>query len=393
MMRLVLVNHLHPATGLVGSVRFWRMAEELAKLGHRVVLLCGRQDGVDSPEDLRNRLDTHDWSTPLLVACGPNPLLDARAGNQSSSRITGRLRTAWDLLVHGGPFWRWRLEARPFHTVLRERFDPHLCYATFGNLDALGIARDLAKVCRIPWVMDIKDPADDFLPGALRTWLMRPYRNAAAVTLNADFQRRHNPGWARRDAKVIYSGVESLPAPTLTVDEDRYALVGAVYDDRNLMHLLQGFRYCFETRARNARLVYYGKESDRVRSAAIATGLNHQVKYAGMLDRRVLLPECATAAAICYVGYPGTFHHKLLELAALGRPLIACPDESEEGWSLIRKHRIQFTGSSDPAVLREALHRAAAMPTGDTTELRQRFGWPTVARQLEELFVELLGKQ
>lgn len=392
-MRLVLINHLHPATGLVGSVRFWRLAEELAKRGHRVVLLCGKYDSVDKPETLRKRFDAHDWSTPLLVACGPNPLLDARAESRQRSRFAGRVRTAWDLLVHGGPFWNWRAEARPLYKVLHERFDPHFCYATFGNLDALGIARELAKVCRIPWVMDIKDPADAFLPGALRLWLMRPYRDAAAVTMNAGYQRQHNPGWARAAAKVMYSGVESPLIPAPAVDQDRYALVGAVYDDQSLIRLLQGFRYHFTVQAKKARLVYYGKDAARVRLAADAIGLCHRIDYAGMFDRYAMLAECSSAAAICYVGHPGTFHHKLLELAALGRPLLACPNESEEGLSLIREHQIEFTGSVDEAALAMGLRAAATMPTRDTSELQQIFGWPTVARQLEELFYGLLGRK
>lgn len=392
-MRLVLVNPLHPESGLVGAVRFWRLAEELARIGHRVVMLCGSHCGLDTPATLADRLEDHDWSRPLTVAFGNDSRLDPHGTGGSDERsVFGKLRTAWALAVKGGPFWRWRAEARGFHVVLRDRFQPDLCYATFGNLDTLGIARELASACRIPWVMDIKDPADAFLPASIRPWLMRRYTDAAAVTLNADFQRDHNAVWCRPDAETLYSGVEDNVAAVMAVDPRNFALVGSIYDDQALAMLLRGLARYAAGQANDTKLTYFGRETERVRSVAVSVGVGSSVECAGMIERTTMLRRCAAAAAVCYIGHAGTFHHKLLELAGLGRPLIVCPSESREGASLIERYKVQFTASSDEAALACAFESAAHASRLDTTDLRRDFGWPAIARRLEAMFTRVLSK-
>jgi hypothetical protein len=394
LMRLVLINHLHPDTGMVGSVRFWRFSQELALLGHQVILLCASAGEADDLNQFSQRLHSHDWSGPLLVAAGADPRTQQRgAATQGGYRTLRRLHTAWDLVVRGGPFWEWGRDSQPFLSIILTQFKPQLCYATFGNLDALNMARSLAHACKVPWVMDIKDPANAFLPKWLRPWLIRRYRDAAAVTLNADFQRHHNKGWSKPDAQVVYSGVEPCDLAGAAVECSCFALVGAIYDDAALLQLLKAFKQYIQVSDALARMVYYGKEGERVRIAAQLAGVADSVVCAGMVERYEMLRRCGTAAAVCYIGYAGGFHHKLLELAALGRPLIVCPKESAESHALMAKYNYPFFASADQASLFAAMNRAGQTQSVNNRQLLDDLGWPAVTKQLEQIFMTTITNQ
>jgi hypothetical protein len=387
-MRLVFVNYLHPDTGLVGSVRLWRFSQELARRGHRVLLVCSSTGASDNVDGLAERIETHDWREPLVVSVrSGHDEQTSPTGGRIHGRFAKRVRTAWNLLVRGGPFWRWTENCRGHLQVISERFQPQLCYATFGNLDSLNIAQSLARSSGVPWVLDIKDPASAFLPRLLRPWLVRRYRDAAAVTMNAEFQRDRNPGWAGGLAEVVYSGVESCPEIQAPVDADRFALVGAIYDDVALGKLMGGFSQCVKRSGGRARMIYYGKETERVRAASRRSGVAGNVTCAGLVERYEMLRECGSAGAICYVSYAGTFHHKLLELAALGRPLITSPRESDEGRGLLAKYNFPLACGDDESSLAEAMWAARTRPPVQTQEMVKEMSWRSVSAQLERVLM------
>jgi hypothetical protein len=418
--RLVFVNHLHPETGLVGALRMWRFAEELALRGHQIVFLCATHRIADDARALEARLMSHQWAQPLLVACGPRPLEDPRAsaprGGAVASlaqgghvrepeagiprvermrRFSSRVRTAWDLVVRGGPFWSWRQAAQQLYGPLCRQFKPQLAFATFADLDSLNIARDLATECAIPWVLDIKDATDAFVPPALRWLIARRYRDAAAVTLNSEYQRRHNPGWSVAEASVIYSGMETVRAgPNISdFNPQIYSLVGAAYSDESLRDLLTAFRSYAETgfAASSPRMRYYGKEESRVAAAAEAAGAQSLIECVGMVARTRMLVECAKSSAVCYVSSPRTFHHKLIELSSLGRPMICYPSESAEALALATRHDLPLWSCIDSAALQRAFEGARSFPTRSMAYLERTLSWSAVASQLESTFQGVLG--
>lgn len=395
-MRAVFVNHLNPGTGFVGAVRLWRFAEELARRGHQIVFLSSTHRIADAPADLEARLLRHDWTQPLLVACGPSPAEEARASARVRGiRFISRLRTAWDLVVRRGPFWSWRRAAQEFYGPLSRQFRPQLSFATFANLDCLNIAQDLAGVCGIPWVLDIKDASVSFIPPQLRRLIAHRYRDAAAVTLNSEFQRHHNPGWLVEKAPVIYSGMEKVPTgPDISdFDPQIYSLVGSVCSDEFMRDLLGAFRSYARTCPIDSspRMRYYGKEASRVEAAAEAAGACSLVECMGMLPREQMLAECAKSAAVCYVTSPRGFHHKLIELSALGRPMICHPAESMEALDLAARHDLPLWSCAGSANLPPAFAAAARSPTRSMAYLKETFSWPVVAAQLEAVFQGVLG--
>jgi len=390
-MRLLFVNYLHPDTLLVGAMRLLRFAEELARRGHQVLLLCANHRGQpDTPETVARRIASHDWSTPLLLAVRDDSSV-AHARASRLARPLRRLSTATNLVWHGGSFWRWQRAARQFHEPIVKLFAPELAYATFGNLDALAIARAVALRARIPWIMDIKDPAENFLPASLRTWIMSRFRDAAAVTLNAEFQRSRNLGWADANSIVIYSGVEAAPPANAPHDPTRVALIGSIYDDRAAAIIVRGFAAWRQQKGNYGVLHYFGVSGERVARIAADAGANEWLVIEGQIPKQDLLERCQRMAALTYVGSGGAFHHKLLELAVLGRPLVVCPAESEEALALCRRYGIPLVGAPDEASFCAALMDAAHRPATMLTDLLREHDWAASAAMLERIFLEVVS--
>lgn len=389
-MRLLFVNHVHPGTGLVGAVRLQRFAEELTKRGHQVLLLCAARTGEGEPDtaaSFARRVAGHDWTTPLLMGVRDTSHAHRALSTRSAQRIAHRIGTGVTLAVHGGPFWRWRHAARAFSESIHQIFAPELAYATFGNLDALGIARDYAHQFRIPWVMDIKDPASVFVPKLLAGWLMRPYHDAAAVTLNAEFQRSHNQGWADDASKVIYSGVEAPPATSRSFDRTQVAMIGSIYTDAAAATLLRGFAAWRAQAQPNATLHYFGVDGVRVAAVARAADIDDALIIEGQVNRCDMLERCTRMTALMYVAHPlHSFHHKLLELAALGRPLITSPVGGAEADTLTMRFRIHRTEVMTTEAGRDALAEAAEAATANMDELISEMSWTSAATRLEPVF-------
>ncbi len=391
-MRLLFVNHLHPDTGLVGAVRMQRFAEELVAQGHRVLLLCACHAGTpDTQESFVQRFSTHDWARPFLLAVRDDSPILRRTTARGTSRVLQRAATAAGLLIHGGPFWRWQHAVRPFRESIRGMFSPELAYATFGNLDALAIARDYARSSGIPWVMDIKDPASHFIPKPLAGLLMRRYTDASAVTLNSEFQRSHNGCWANDASTLIYSGIETRISPVADYDPTRVAMIGSIYSDNSAEVLLRGFAAWRQHSRPDAMLYYFGVDSQRFTAAAKRAGIMDGVVLEGQVPRSDLLHRCAKATALLYAVTPRhTFHHKLLELAALGRPIITCPAESGEALTLCKEYDINYTPAMTVDSVQDALAEAMRTPTVDPRLLVNEMSWRMAARRLQRIFEDVV---
>lgn len=393
-MRLLLINHLHPDSGLVGAVRMQRFAEELARRGHQVVLLCAGHDGEpDTPTLFAARAACHDWSQPLVVAVRDDSPLHNQMRARQLPPLPRKFATAFDLAWHGGPFWRWRRSAAGFYRPIHRLLDPEVAFATFGNLDALAIARRYAHRHRIPWVMDIKDPALEFLPFPLRGWLMPRYADAAAVTLNSEHQRTHNGCWARDDAIVIHSGVEGFHVADGGCNQSQVALVGSLYSGTGAEVLMRAFSAWRNDREPGGTLHYFGVDAEKASELARRLGVTQGLILEGQVPRAELLGKCARMAALMFAVHPGgAFHHKLLELAALGRPLIASPALGPEEQRLCTRFSIPLTCITSESDGARALAAASAAATVAMTDLVRKMSWAECAARLEGVFRSVLTR-
>lgn len=392
-MRLLFVNYLHPDSGLVGAVRMQRFAEELARRGHQVVLLCSCPNGQpDTPASFAGRIQRQDWSMPLVLALHDDTAA-AHAAAREPIAIVRKARTAARLLLREGRFWRWQRTAATFRRHIQDLFTPELAYATFGDLDSLAVARDYARQAAIPWVMDIKDPASIFIPGKLAPWLMRRYRGAVAVTMNSEYQRSHNGSWVDDRSVVIYSGVEPPPDGPASFEPTHVALVGSLYDDEAATHLLRGFDDWRRQSQPMARLYYFGTDAARLAGLAERMGLTQGLVIESQIPRAALLARCRQMAALLYVTHPeGAFNHKLLELAALGRPLIVSGASNPETERLCQRFDIPLTAVASEFAVSQSLAAAAVTPTRSMQSMCERTAWSSVAGQLEQVLAAALAK-
>jgi glycosyltransferase involved in cell wall biosynthesis len=407
-MRIVAVNHLHPQARHIGGVRVARFASALAERGHHVVLLTGPLDPDEGPADVSDvaaRLANHDWHQPFLLACPLAPqrlLAAAREG-----RLPRPLRLAvlgGNYLFHGGVFTDWRQGSRQFWPMLAKLFRPEVTWATFGNTDAWAIARGIAHLSHCPWVMDIKDSWDAFIPRPLTPLLARCFNDAAGCTGLSqgylDHSGRHFGGFKR----VVYSGIPaSLLAPAPPELPFRITITGSCYG--MLERMVGGIGRFLDrlpaAKAREVVFTYAGGEHEL--AGRLASALEGRCRT----DIRpfIALPELAQLQRQAFLnlygralGQPDFFHHKLFELLCADRPIACFPTEIPEAVGLAAAAAADFSRCGDEDALAALLERAWRRRTPHGTGVKRAvlagYSWEAQAERLESaLMAALAGEE
>lgn len=397
-MRAVFVNHLHPTTPLVGAVRLREFARAMAGRGHRVVLLTAGRDGEpgDTPEGLAERLERHDWAAPLFAAAGPRaaPLLDAlRRG--ALLRPLRQAMIAGLYLGRGGVFPDWADAVQPLLPVLADRFRPQVTWGTFGNTDAWIIARRLARLAVCPWVMDVKDKWDAFIPAPFRRLVARRFADAAALTALAGSYRDHC-GWRFPcRAQVVYSGVPQalLETGAQGPAEARVTLTGSVYSAATLAAVMAGLGAFARS---DMTFTYAGADHRRVAEAARGLPCILDIRPYMELAELAELQRRSFANLYCCVGDHDRFHHKLFELLCADRPIICLPPDGPEALGLVAELGGALAACARPAELGDALAAAwerRDRPVGVDRLRLAAFGWDGQAAGLEALFQEEMDRR
>lgn len=142
---------------------------------------------------------------------------------------------------------------------------------------------------------------------------------------------------------VVYSGVEpdfffsGTDSPETPV---RFSLnvIGSVYFPDKLGSFFEGVRAWFDSLSAEQRqqvtITYLGGDAEIVRSVAASHWPQMPLQAPGYVPVAEMARFCKAAAANAYIANPTTFHHKLLELLACGRPVIAFPSEMAESVQL-----------------------------------------------------------
>lgn len=403
-MRLVFVNNTHPSTPHVSGMRLFYFAKALAKRGHQVVLLTGAppgEIGTDTTDPgLVTRLQSHDWSEPIVlsvVSASSRVLSAIRTGRVPA--LFRKAMTAWQFVVHGGVFSDWTHAAKPIARQLAATFKPDLVWATFGNTSNLTLGQYLAKQAECPWVIDVKDNWSHYTPPGLRFFMASKFADAAGWTSNA----RHHQMAARRWLKlgagtVIYSGVsaefyERLVSPATTKQFD-LTLIGSVRDRVKLDVYLGVVREWLaslpSSECKSIRFVYAGSDTKRINAALDVNQLDCATYIAGQIDLPHLANLLQTAFANTYITAEYTFHHKLLEMLACGRPVICFPVEKQESLALTTQIDTKFTSCSSPEEIRNALESAWVQRTVSRSEMKSpQWRWDDFAENLENVFLKL----
>lgn len=383
-MRLLFVNHCHPDTPHVCATRLREFAAACAEAGHQVLLLTeSLPDGASShaPGALADALARHDWSRPFHLACAPIPgRLVAALREGRVPRLLRRPLLAAAYATRSGLFTDWRDGSRPYWPVLAKHFRPERCWATFGNTDALVIARGVARLAGCPWLMDVKDPWSVFIPPPLRRLLAGRFHDAAGFTALSDQHGADVRRWFGRAATTIYSGIDEnfLPPPPPCSGVTRLLVIGGLYDDAHLAALLGGIA---RWRRSPPTVTYAGGEAARFRAAAARHGI--AVETPGWLDLAELCALAADSAALLYVRNPAAlYQHKLVELLALDRPVLCLPEEAPESLAIATKLGAAFRSCADAGALARGLAELVGRPVVIDRKAVGEYTWAAQARRL-----------
>lgn len=389
-MDILLVNPAHPRIAHVSAVRAWQFACELARRGHRVVLLSAAGESTECERG--EHLQAHDWSRPYVLT---PEVWEQFPADHAGSAALRKASTALRLVMSGGHQHRWVAGAVAAMVALRDRFCPEAIWATYGKMEAAIAAKRIARALGKPWVLDLKDSWELFVPGVLRRIMAWRIRGWTAMTANSEFNRELARVWHGADATVVYSGIDAAffdapgdPDPS-TFD---LVLVGGLYSVGRLEALLAGLGTWVATlpaqEAMRVRLTYLGNDQARFEQATVPLHGCLAIRNPGFVPVGEMAALCRNAAMNLYIAFD-MFHHKLLELLASGRPLLAFPLETEESRRLARDVGGDLIEPADAAGVARALDAAYhAWRSGAGLPVRppsRTYSWQAQTRLLEEV--------
>lgn len=393
-----MVNPVHPDTPHISAVRAWRFAQELAVLGHCVVFLTAPLPG--KPPASGAPLTGHDWTQPHVLE------IDGCAQSQAVLPAPFRkLRTAWRLFMAGGARGRWvRNGVRAVQQQLPQ-FRPDVVWCTFGMMEAVFAAKRIAKLAACPWVLDIKDNWELYVPRGLRRLMVWRTHGWAAVTANAEFTAKQAKLWQYADSCVIYSGVDDafLTQVHTAQDNDQrinITLVGSLYFPDCLDALLNGIQLWSENltplERQRISICYLGGDIEMFQRAVQRRITGICAGARGYIPAIALAKICRASTVNVYVAHAGGFHHKLLELLACERPILVYPAESDESRLLVKEaggELFEATGPDHVAGLLAQICSRRLHAATDRTKCKthRRYSWADQTLQLERVLLRAIS--
>ena len=399
-MNILMINPVHPRTPHISAVRAWRFAQELASLEHRVVLLTAPLAG-EPPVEIED-INRHVWNTAFVLPCASGT---TDASKRGGARVFGKLATAVRMLWEGGALGGWVRRSVLVAGLLGEMFEPDVVWCTFGKMEAVFAARRIATLAGRPWVLDVKDNWELYVPRGLRRLMVWRTRGWAAVTANAQFTAVKARQWQRTEPTVVYSGVDdafyeraiAALSPTTLF---RINLIGSLYHRGHLCVFLKGLRrwsagMC-KTDSATIELCYMGADNAMLDEELERHPLDLAVRRFGYVNVGELAVNCQQGAVNAYIAHSGGFHHKLLELLACGRPLLTVPQEDDESRSLIRQADGLLIEAADEAAVEAGLAQVYrnwingfAAGVAPSMPARQH-SWQSQAQQLETVLTAVI---
>jgi len=393
-MRLLFVNEAHPATRHVAGMRLYHFGRAMMARGHDVTQVTGPQPsfvkaghGPDFPQA----------AGPWLIPVPPATM------TSSAFSPLRRIRTGLRLW-HGDRHTReWLAQAKKSTIDALSGQSPDLVWATFGTVESLLLGQELARHFNCPWVVDVKDNWEAYMPFGVRNRVARRLASAGGMTANAwlhqEIAARYFPHGAQQ---LVYSGVAEPFFKARTADQHSeladatLLLVGSVYQPDVLDDFLATFarwRECLpsEDRAR-LRLRYVGGSSDAVAAALASTNLGEICEIIPFVPVPELAALVRDSFCSAYLWLPTTFHHKLLELLVAGQAVLAYPGEHRESAELAAQCDTKFVVCDHRDRLGEALTELWAGRAGlAKRDPAPPWHWDDFAFGLEQFFEKIIA--
>lgn len=402
-MRIAIINACHPDRKHVCAFRGTTFAEILTEDGNQVLLLTPplRETGKGINEtDLKEKLRRHDWSNYCQVTGGftdKSILPLVRNGNVPTPIRQSII--AYNYLTRENIYYDWVAPSSSLLPVIADVFKPDIVWAIFGNTSCWKMGQALANAVGCPWVADIKDNWQAFVPKGLRKITARKFQDAAAYTV---LSQAHGDAFALtppKGFKTVYNGI----SPTLMASvksygdvsdlRDEILITGSLYRSGILVQLLQAI-LAWQRANPGTKISYAGGDKNILEQAMSSSNSAVDVKNLGRLSPHDLWERQRNVRINVYVrNPPNLFHHKLLELLAAGRPVLAYPGETDESHSIAKSANGLFFACEDQDQIHHALDQTAstADASRDSTSLGQ-FSSQYQAKKLSELFSETIKR-
>lgn len=313
--------------------------------------------------------------------------------------VLRKARTARQFAIGLGPEERWARSLEKSLRCMEPAFHADVVMGVFGNIGAAHAARLIARHFECPWVLDVKDGFDLYIPYGLRTLSAWRLRSVAAVTCNSEFQRGLVGQWLGKDAEVVYSGVDNaFFAENRPVAATAINIIGGIYFPGHLATLLRGIAGWARSLSPDARsryrIRYLGSDGARFVDAMALSDCPLAMENAGYLPLESMAQACRDALINAYIWHPGTFHHKLLELLAAGRPVLAFPGEREESIRLARDFGNDLHVARDEQSVARVIATACDQPCaqGASAGGSTNYTWGAQVVKLESLLQRVVAK-
>lgn len=396
-MNILMVNAVDPAAPHISGVRAWRFSQELAALGHRVVLLCAGDRAQGS--DYASLASCHDWCEPLIVSFAVT-----NQPAQSKIVLLRKLKTAIDMLRFGGMRSRWLKQATDGFASSGVGYKPDIVWCTFGLLESVFAAKRIAARFGCPWILDVKDNWELYIPRGLRrvmNWRIRGWR---ALSANAKLTSDMAEKWQRSSPTIIYSGVDSrfYPEPEeLCANHSVFIinLIGSIYRPDYLVDFFAGVQSWLDhlppkERAK-VKIRYLGSDTELVKAILASHDSDIRVEIDGYVPIEQMADLCKAAAVNTYIALSAGFHHKLLELLTCAKAVVAFPSEHQESIDLA----VSLGGRLYVAETRDALVHVFSeihnqwQSDGSAKPLPsdRAFSWPNQAKLLERVLTKAIA--
>lgn len=401
-MRIAIVNACHPDRPHVCAFRGTTFANILAESGNQVLLLTPplTQTGKGTSEaDLREKLEQHDWSKFCHVPGGfrdASILPSVRKGRIPTPIRQGVI--AYNYLIRGNIYNDWITRSSSLLPIIANDFKPDIVWAIFGNSSCWKMGQALAKVASCPWVADIKDNWQAFVPIGLRKITAQKFSDAAEYTVLSKAHGNTLPLQRDSKFKTVYNGISPALMQLVKSDgrdselRDEILITGSLYRSDILAQLLQAI-HGWQQEHPGTNITYAGGDEDILDQAISNVDSAVEVKKLGSLSPHDLWQRQRNVRMNVYVrNPPNLFHHKLLELLAADRPILAYPGETDESHMLVKSVNGLFFACEDKNQVYQALdHAISTVRTPLDVASLNKFSSQHQAENLGELFFKTIN--
>ena len=393
------MNHCHPDASHVCAFRMKYFAEVLARRGHRVVLLTETLK-IDHPGSELSQLDTliknHDWANPFPILV--KPMFESKLFSLRKQKLSFGFRQGIILkryLFNNGMFNHWTQSAEKYFGVLESKIRPDIIWATFGNTDCWNIAQNISKAINVPWVADIKDNWDAFIPLGLSKLVASRFNSMAGMTAFSNAHRVLAKKVFNRDAKVIYSGFANNSVNEKIIKIDKKILItGSLYNSKFLKQILiNGIISWIENQKRGSNRIevhYAGNDVSFFKEASKGLLDYCNIAIDSFLPLDLLQKLQASAWVNAYIyNERSLFQHKTIELMAARRPIIAIPEEATEVLSISESIEANLCPCHSADIVARTLENLNNnyQSSGDVSKVL-KYSWEEQSKKLEK-FLEL----